>query len=185
MNDQAASALGNISVWAWVLYGIAGALIGGLFTAGLVLAALWWRDVAVIAWQLSRSYLRRRKLVNAIAKIDGATRPMDLGGLVIHYPGVVSQEMEPVFREMAERLRAVTSDDITQPIDPDPALGCPCCPGARSNDCTCRRPCGDPVCQAIDPAECCTWCSLLVWQWPCTCDRACGDPACVPAVRHG
>ena len=28
---------------------------------------------------------------------------------------------------------------------------CPCCPGARSNDCTCAVPCGDPQCQAIDP----------------------------------
>jgi len=105
------------------------------------------------------------------------TRPLDLGGLVIH------SEME----RCAWRgdWGAETRDDLTEAIDPDPGLGCPCCPGARSNDCTCRRPCGDPSCQAIDPAEGCTWCVVIGWEWPCTCDGACGDPACAPAVRHG
>jgi hypothetical protein len=125
MNDQAASALGNISVWAWIWYSVAGALIGGLFTAGLVLAALWWRDVAVIAWHLARFHVRRRKLVTAISKVDGAqraTRPMDLGDLVIH------RETE---RHAAYRASCLTevighegrSDTGLGDIDPDPELG--------------------------------------------------------------
>lgn len=37
------------------------------------------------------------------------------------------------------------------PLDPDPALGCPYCapPFAASADCSCSRPCGDPGCGAL------------------------------------
>jgi len=177
MNDQAASALGNISVWAWIWYGAAGALITALLFWSLVAIVFWWRDVAVIAWQLARSYLRRRKLIGAIV-IPGAqrpTRPMRIGDLVISAEGE---------RLLQARAAALTSDAATEVIDPDPALGCPCCPGARFNDCTCAIPCGDPSCQAIGECE---WCDLpaLLAPAPCACPGNCGAPWCASEVRHG
>jgi hypothetical protein len=168
-DGQAASALTNISLWAWALFTAAGLLAFAGLAYGAVMAYAIARDVAVIAVQLARSVIRRRKLITALAAVDGAQRPtgaMDLGDLVI------SREQERHAQWQAARLRDL-------PVDPDPALGCPCCPGARSNDCTCRNPCGDPMCQALDPPDC-TWCTRdMGCAWPCTCAVACGDPGCL------
>jgi hypothetical protein len=125
----------------------------------------------------------RERLRRAVGDADRenlpVTKAMDLGGLVI------SREGE---RLLQARAAALTPDALTQPIDPDPALGCPRCTGAPGCqlDCLCKRPCGYAYCQAIDPADGCTWCRPgTLHAWPCTCGRSCGSAACLPAVRHG
>ena len=70
------------------------------------------------------------------------TRPLNLGGLVIH------SEME----RCAWRgdWGPETRDDLTEAIDPDPALGCRFCrpPFEVTAYCTCASACGDPQCGA-------------------------------------
>lgn len=156
------------------------ALWPDLVTLILALFAVWsWCWAAALlakaAVRLGRA-LRARRALRGV-RLDGrphvpVTEAYSLGDLVI------APHIERIAQERARQLR----DDT----DPDPALGCPCCPGARSNDCTCATPCGDPSCQAIDPAQGCSWCTgSRGCAWPCTCAAACGDPGCLPAVRHG
>lgn len=105
------------------------------------------------------------------------TRPMDLGGLVI----------DPEMYWCAPRGDQA-ADAPTEVIDPDPALGCPCCTARDyiTGDCNCAVPCSWKGCQAIDPALGCTWCRPgTLHAWPCQCAADCGDPACVAGVRHG
>lgn len=135
--------------------------------------------VAAACWLLGRARrLARpstpgiRHLHRAAANADDrhapVTRELPLGDLV------VSREVE--------RYAAHKANAPTEAIDPDPALGCPCCTGTHERDtCTCAVPCGYGVCQAIDPADGCTWC-VTPYAWPCTCAIQCGDPACVAGV---
>lgn len=151
----AASALANISPWAWGLYVIAGILATGLL--GYVLWSLggFLADTVRIAVQLARYTMRRRRLVTAISAVDGAqrvTRAMSLAELdAIHGPtlGELTGPDHVVTGQLAAAQDALTPRMVA-PTRADLASARQSCHRCRTGStafrCTCPGDCFEVHC---------------------------------------
>jgi len=151
--------------WLIMGAGIAGILIALAAAAitsrgGRMLAAI------IAAFAFTGAGLAMRALfvryVRWLGRALAPPRPAQLPELPPQIPDfIVSRHQELIAQQRLARFIhpevAAVLERAMADIDPDPALGCPCCPGGRSNDCLCAIPCGDPMCQAIDPEDAGGW----------------------------